>query len=108
MPIRIMHGRNRTPPIFLRDWREHRRLTQQQLADRLETTAATVSRIENGNRDYTGAFLLGAADALGCEPGDLIMRPPSQPSLDATLRSAPERIRAQIIAVAETLLKSVA
>lgn len=108
MPIRIMHGRNHRPPIYLREWREHRLLTQQQLADRLETTAATISRIESGKRDYTGAFLLAAAYVLNCNPGDLITRPPSEVSLDAVVRTAPAQIRAQISAVVETLLKSVA
>lgn len=108
MPIRIMQGRNHAPPIYLREWREFRELTQQQLADRLETTAATISRIENKKRDYTGAFLQAAAYALNCNPGDLISRPPSEPSIDAKLRDAPAPIRAQIAAVVETLLKSVA
>ena len=108
MPIRIMHGRNHNPPIYLREWREFRLLTQQQLADRLDTTAATISRIESGKRDYTGAFLLAAAYVLNCNPGDLISRPPTEPSLDAALRAAPAPIRAQITAVVETLLKSVA
>jgi len=108
MPIRIMHGRNAHPPIYLREWREHRNLTQQQLADRLDTTAATISRIEGGKRDYTGAFLLGASFALNCHPSDLISRPPTAFSLDAATRSAPEPVQAQIRAVVETLLKSVA
>lgn len=108
MPIRIMHGRNSRPPIHLRQWREHRNLTQQQLADRLDTTAATISRIEAGKRDFTGDFLYAAAYALNCHPTDILARPPENPSLDAMTDAAPERVRAQIRAVVETILKSVA
>lgn len=108
MPIRIMHGRNARPPLFLREWRENRGLTQQQLADRLDTTAATVSRIESGKRDYTGDFLWACAYALNCHASDLLSRPPTQPSLDALTRDAPEKLREKLQLVVKTILDSAA
>jgi len=108
MPGRIMHGQIGRPPLFLREWREHRQLTQQQLADRLDTTAASISRIESGKRDFTGVFLIGAARALGCQPADLIGRLPTEPSLDAAIKDAPAAVKAQIRIVVEALLKPTA
>lgn len=64
---------------FIGEWRRYRDLTQEQLADRLETTKQTVSRIENGVQPYGQDFLEACADALGCEPADLIMRNPEEP-----------------------------
>lgn len=100
MSKRIAHtGGQQYRRIFLREWREYRNLTQEQLADRLETTAATISRIETGNRDYTGAFLEAAADALQCELKDLLMRNPLLEEEDPAdmLRSLPPDDRRQAI-----------
>jgi transcriptional regulator with XRE-family HTH domain len=62
---------------FIRAWREHRGLTQEQLADRLGTTKANISRIENLRQGYTQDFLEACADALMTDPASLIMRDPS-------------------------------
>lgn len=69
---------------MIRDWRKHRALTLEQVADRVETmtgeptTAQTISRIERGLIAYTQPKLEAIADALGCTPADLIMRKPLQ------------------------------
>lgn len=61
---------------FLREWRKHRHLTLAQLAARVDTTEATVSRLERGLQPYSQPMLEALADALTCRPGDLITRPP--------------------------------
>jgi len=69
-------------PTHLRAWREHRGLTQEALAARIEgmfdeeTTTATISRLENGKQPYGQALLEALAAALNCEPADIIRRPP--------------------------------
>jgi len=69
-------------PTYLRAWREHRGLTQEALAARIEgmfdeeTTTATISRLENGKQPYGQALLEALAAALNCEPADIIRRPP--------------------------------
>lgn len=73
----IRHQRH---PFFLRQWRLHRNLTQQKLADRLETTASYISQLETGQRGYTDILLERLADALMCEPGDLLVRDPTNPN----------------------------
>lgn len=63
---------------FIKEWRIHRQLTQDQLAERIGTTAANLSRLENRLQDYNQSLLEALAEALSCEPADLIMRDPSQ------------------------------
>lgn len=65
--------------IYLREWRKHRGLTQQQLADRLDIDRTIVSKIETGKLEYSQHFLEAAADALMCEPADLLVRDPTAP-----------------------------
>lgn len=67
---------------FIREWRKFHNLTLQKMVDRLETmygletTSATLSRTETGHQEYTQQLLEALADALQCEPADLLMRPP--------------------------------
>lgn len=63
--------------LFLREWRKHRNLTQDQLAERSSVTQGMISQLENGSTDYTGETLERLAHALDCQPGDLIMRDPT-------------------------------
>lgn len=69
---------NRKHPFYLREWRKHRGLTQQQLADRLESSKGYVSDLENGKRRYNQDLLEALAYALMCEPADLLIRNPLQ------------------------------
>lgn len=64
-------------PHFIRAWRVYRSLTQEQLAERLGMTAATLSRIERGLLPYTQDNLEFMADILQCTPADLLSRDPS-------------------------------
>src|ERR1700720_909012 len=84
-------------PHYIREWRKHRGLTQEQLAERIGIARSYLTKIERGDRRYDQPFLEAAADALRCDPGDLIMRDPTGPesiwSIWDTL-TLPERIRA--------------
>jgi transcriptional regulator with XRE-family HTH domain len=60
----------------IKAWRKYRNLTQEQLAERLETTGATISRVETGKTPYDQGMIEALADALQCEPADLLARPP--------------------------------
>jgi transcriptional regulator with XRE-family HTH domain len=62
--------------IHLRAWREHRGLTQQELADKAGVTQPTVSRIEGGAP--ASLYTLGKlADALNITPTELWNMPPA-------------------------------
>jgi len=77
MPRRVAYQRARRP-IFIRQWREHRELSQEALADRLDMSAAQLSRIESGKQGYTQDFLEACADALRTYVPSLLMRNPSK------------------------------
>jgi len=62
---------------YIREWRKHRGLTQEQLAERIGIARSYLTKIERGSRRYDQPFLEAAADALRCEPGDIIMRDPT-------------------------------
>lgn len=64
------------PRHFIREWREFRDLSQERLADRVDVSRGTISQLENGAIAYTQAMLEALADALSCEPADLINRNP--------------------------------
>ena len=61
---------------FVREWRKFRGLTQEQLAERLRTTKANISRIENLHQGYTQDFLEACAYVLGTEPAALVSQDP--------------------------------
>jgi transcriptional regulator with XRE-family HTH domain len=63
---------------FIRAWREFRNLTQEQLADRLNTTKANISRVETGTQGYTQDFLEACAEALSTDVASLLMRDPTK------------------------------
>jgi transcriptional regulator with XRE-family HTH domain len=93
---------------FIKEWRLHRGLTQQTLADRLETTKANISRVETLKQGYTQDFLEACAEALGTTPASLIMRDPSKAEEDGIwsiweLAKPGERL--QITEIARTITR---
>lgn len=74
--------------LFFKEWRVFAGLTQEQVAEKLGITAATVSRIENGKRDFTGSYLSAFVYVCNCpNPGDPVNRPPDQISIDGMFNS---------------------
>jgi transcriptional regulator with XRE-family HTH domain len=91
---------------FIRQWRKHRNLTLAQLADRVGTTHATLSRIERGIQPYNQPLLEAIADALGTDPASLLMRNPEDPEgIWTLLDNAEPALRRQLVAIAQTLLR---
>ncbi|MRI57383.1 XRE family transcriptional regulator [Methylobacterium sp. DB1607] len=74
--VRTRFKQPRGRPHFIKEWREYRGLKQEQLAERIGKSVATVSQIESRKQDYTKTTLEAIADALMCEPADLVMRNP--------------------------------
>lgn len=75
MPPRIGNPRQRRRH-FIKEWREFRGLTQQQLADAIGASAKTLSLIENLRQGYTQATLEAIADVLAVHQSVLLARPP--------------------------------
>lgn len=91
---------------FIKEWRKYRDLNQESLAERVGTTQETISRLERGDIAYTQPMLEALADALRCEPADLIMRDPTQPgSLWSIWDQIQPQERDQAMRVLETFTK---
>jgi transcriptional regulator with XRE-family HTH domain len=69
----------RRRPTFIRQWRKHRGLTLERLADRVEMSVGNLSQIERGTYAYNQDTLEALAYALDCEPADLLVRNPADP-----------------------------
>jgi len=100
---------DREPPIhFLHQWRRHRALTQQQLAERAGLSHSTVSRLENGNADLTRNAAALLAAALLIDIADLF-RDPNDPHgvwcLARNLTKLPPDQRRMVETIINTFLK---
>lgn len=91
---------------FIKAWRLHRGLTQEQLAERVGIDKSYLSKIENGRKRYDQPFLEAASEVLNCSPADLIDRDPSH---GARIWEIYDKMTAsqqdQLTAIAETLSK---
>lgn len=66
-------------PTFLREWRKAKGMTLERVAEVLDVTPGALSQIERGQIQYTQGTLEGLAFVYGCEPGDLLIRNPTDP-----------------------------
>jgi transcriptional regulator with XRE-family HTH domain len=91
---------------FIREWRKHRGLNQEALAERIAVSQETISRLERGQIAYTQPMLEALADALRCSPADLIMRDPTSPnSIWSIWDQIPATQRTQAFRILETFAK---
>lgn len=114
MPTKVKavpkRSRRRT---FIREWREARHLSIDKLVARVREhlesfSKSTLSRIETGKQDYTQPMLEAIAEALGCEPADLIMRNPNSTrwSIIDSLKQVPETDIPRVAQIVETFKKT--
>lgn len=93
---------------FLREWRQHRGLTQERLGARLDISKGRISELESGKVRYNQDLLEGLAEALDCTPGDLLSRNPLEPDPSGGLFDAIRRIpleeRERVRAIIETFM----
>lgn len=93
------------PRHFIREWRKHRNLTLERLAERIDVTHGALSQLERGETNYTQPMLEALADALQCTPGDLVTRPPSHdPGLWTIWENATPVEREQITRVVQAMV----
>lgn len=92
---------------FIRQWREFRDLTLEQLAERVGTTHASLSRVERGLQPYSQALLEDLAEALQTDTASLLMRDPTDPEgIWSVWDQAKPGQRRQIVEIAKTLIKT--
>ena len=92
---------------FIRQWRDHRDLTLEQLADRVGSTHVSLSRIERGLQPYSQTLLEALADALQTDVASLLMRDPTDSeALWSIWDQANPGERQMIVEIARTIKKT--
>jgi len=93
--------------VFFREWRKHRGLTQDQVAERVGTTKTRVSLKESGKEPWDQDYLNALAHALQCEPVDLLIRDPTDPEgIWSVWDQAKPGERKMIVDIAKTVVKT--
>jgi transcriptional regulator with XRE-family HTH domain len=94
-------------PTFMRQWRQHRGKTLVQVAEEMHVTHGYLSKVERGKQPYNQELLERLAELYRCEPVDLLIRDPSEPSSMWSLwdKAKPGQ-RRQIESVAAALLRT--
>lgn len=89
---------------FIKQWRKFRGLTMEQMAEGLELSNSTLSRVERGRQAANTDLLEKIATMLGCTVGDLLMRDPRKPDdMWALWQTMTAQERARLFAVARAL-----
>jgi transcriptional regulator with XRE-family HTH domain len=89
---------------FIRQWREHRGLTLEQLAERVDRSTGSLSMLERGERGYSQEGLEALAEALQTDPASLLMHDPTgTDDVWAAWIAAPEADQRQAVEAAEAL-----
>lgn len=65
--------------LYLKEWRLHRQMTQEQLAERIGSSKGHVSLLERGLKGYSDTMLAALSAALVCQPWELLAIDPSNP-----------------------------
>ena len=92
---------------FIKEWRKFRGLTQEQLAERIGVAISSISQLETMKQGYSQPTLEAIADALNCQPADLLMRDPTQPEAIWTIwEKLDQPSKNQAIQILETFRKT--
>lgn len=94
-------------PTFIRQWRQKRGYSLDQLAERVPMDKGNLSKVERGLLPYNQDLLERLAEALMTDPASLLMRDPSDSAAIWSLWDKASKIeRAQLESVANALLES--
>lgn len=95
-------------PNHLRDWREFRKLSQQELAAAVDTTQHQIAYLESGERGLSAKWLRKLSAALDTTPGMILDHSPKD--LDSDIveiwATASSRQKKQLSEIAKTILKT--
>lgn len=95
-------------PNNLKAWREFRKLSQEALAAKVDTTGTVISMLESGDRGLSAKWLRKLAPALGIQPGHLLDHDPNDlPTdiLEIWMTADPDQKR-QLVDVAKALVRT--
>lgn len=67
---------------YLKEWRLYRKMSQDELAAKVDTTKAVISLLENEKRPLSSKWLRKLAEALDTQPGYILDHDPNSISAD--------------------------
>jgi transcriptional regulator with XRE-family HTH domain len=92
---------------YIRQWREVRERTLEDIADKIGITHASLSRIERGLQPYSQAILEAIAAELSTDVASLLTRDPTDPeTIWPIWDQAKPAERKMILDIAKTIVKS--
>lgn len=95
-------------PNHLREWREFRKMSQQELATACDTTQHQIAYLESGERGLSAKWLRKLSVALDTTPGMILDHNPND--LDSDIveiwATASNRQKRQLAEIAKTILKT--
>jgi transcriptional regulator with XRE-family HTH domain len=95
-------------PNHLKAWREHRGMSQSDLADVAGTTQGMIAHLESGRSAMSAKWLRRLAEALRTTPGHLLEHDPKDLPTDIVeiwLDATPDQ-RAQLIDMAKVIVRA--
>lgn len=95
-------------PHYLKEWRKFRGLTQQELADALDTSKSVISDMERGELQLSPKWLRRIAPILQAQPGHILDHDPRELDNDIIdiWAHIAERDRDQAIRVLKSFVKT--
>jgi transcriptional regulator with XRE-family HTH domain len=95
-------------PNFLKAWREFRKLTQQELAEMVNTNANMIGYLESGERGLSAKWLRRLAPALDTTAGMLLDHDPRELDSDVIdiWAHADRRQKSQISEIAKAIVRT--
>lgn len=92
---------------FIRQWRDHRDRTLEDIAEKIGITHASLSRIERGLQPYSQAILESIAKELSTDVPSLLTRDPADPeAIWSIWDQAKPGERKMIVDIAKTIIKT--
>lgn len=96
-PAYLVRMDDKRPPHYLKEWRKHRKLTQEQLAEKVGTSKSQISELERYNLQLSPKWLNKIGPVLEVQPGHILDHDPAD--LDSDIidiwTRIPQRDRAQ-------------
>ena len=91
---------------FFKEWREFRKLTQQDAVDKVGYSKGYISELERGERRYNQDHLEKLAAAYDCTEGELLLVNPFDPPVHFGKHRLSKKAQEQLEALAETLAQA--
>lgn len=92
---------------FIKEWRQHRKMTQADLAEAIGVSISTISQLENYQQGYSQATLEALATVLGCDISDLLVRDPKHADpMWKIWEGLDETAKGQVTEIARTFRKT--